>query len=75
MFGRAMRFKLEKKLVVQVRYFENMYCLKDADGIRIFTTSDEKMARRVLTVLNAYEHQRKFRAKPQKKIKPRKLRK
>lgn len=46
------RFKLEKKLYVQVRYYENLYSITDSRGERIYLGRDEKIARTVLSALN-----------------------
>jgi hypothetical protein len=46
------RFKLEKKLYVQVRYYENLYSITDSRGERIYMGRDEKTARIVLAALN-----------------------
>lgn len=46
------RFKLEKKLYVQVRYYENLYSITDSRGERIYMGRDEKTARIVLSALN-----------------------
>jgi hypothetical protein len=57
-------FILEKKLVVQVRYYEHMYMVSDRYGIRVYTGTDEKLAKTVLGILNgdaAREERRKER--------------
>jgi hypothetical protein len=46
------RFKLSKKLVAVVRYYETMYMISDQQGERIYTGNDEKTANAVLRILN-----------------------
>lgn len=45
-------FTLEKKLVVQVRYYEHLYMVSDKHGTRVYTGTDEKLAKTVLGILN-----------------------
>lgn len=49
------RFTLEKKMVVQVRYYEYMYVVRDGKGERIYTGTDEKFAKHVVRLLNGYD--------------------
>jgi len=49
---RKPRFTVEKKTVVQIRYYETMYLIHDGNGERIFAGSEES-AKRVLKLLNA----------------------
>jgi hypothetical protein len=46
------RYRLDKKLYVQVRYYENLYSITDGRGERIYMGRDEKVARMVLAALN-----------------------
>jgi hypothetical protein len=46
------RFSLEKKMVVQVRYYETMYLIHDRHGERVFAGTEEKTARTILGALN-----------------------
>lgn len=57
------KFTIEKKLVVQVRYYENMFIIRDGEGERVFTGSNEKEARKIKAILTAYY------AKPRKTAK------
>lgn len=53
-------------MVVQVRYYEYMYVIRDEKGERVYTGSDLKLARTVLGLLNGY-HARKAKRKVLKK--------
>lgn len=53
------RFTLSKKLVVQVKYYEQMFTISDSDGVRIYTGSDEKKAREILAALRGYYGKRR----------------
>lgn len=55
------RFKIAKKMVVQVRYYEQMYFITDTSGIRVYTGNDEKKAREILAALNGYYARKKSR--------------
>lgn len=46
------KFRLEKKLIAQVRFYETLYLVRDDRGERIYTGSEET-ARRILKALNA----------------------
>jgi hypothetical protein len=65
----AGKFTMEKKLVVQVRYYEHLFIIRDGEGERVFTGSDEKIARRVKAVLESYygNASKKKRTKPARK--------
>lgn len=51
-----------KKLVAQVRYYESFYIISDPDGVRVFTGVEEKVAKRVLAVLNGIRVRQKAAA-------------
>lgn len=59
------RFLLEKKMVVRIRYYENLYVIRDTQGERVYTGTDEKTAKTVLGLLNGY-YARKKRKKKRK---------
>lgn len=44
-------FKLEKKLIASVRYYETLYLIHDTQGERVYTGSEES-ARKILKLLN-----------------------
>lgn len=44
------KFNIEKKLAVQVKYFEELYLIKDASGEVIFTGTPE-MAKKIMRLL------------------------
>jgi len=54
------KFTIEKKMYAQVRYFETLYKIKDADGEVIFTGSEE-MAKKLLKILGTQKPKRKAR--------------
>lgn len=41
-------------MVVQVRYYEHLYILRDDQGERIYAGTDEKTAESILSILNGY---------------------
>lgn len=47
-----MRFTLEKKMVAQVRYYETLYVIRDGQGERVYTGTDEKTAHHIQRLLN-----------------------
>lgn len=49
------RFKLDKKLMVKVRYYETLFLINDKDGERVWTGTDEKTAKLILSILNGHE--------------------
>ena len=63
-----MKFRLEKKLVVKVKYYEHLFFIRDEDGETLFAGVDEGRAREVCTLLNAY-HDKKRRPPKQRRKK------
>ena len=66
----AMKFHLEKKsFVVKVKYYEHLFFIRDEDGEMLFAGMDERRAREVCTLLNAYHKKeiRRVKAKPIRK--------
>lgn len=55
-----MKFRLQKKLVVKVRYYEHIFYITDDQGEQLFVGTDEKRAQEILVLLNAY-HTKKSR--------------
>jgi len=71
-------FKLDKKLVVQVRYYEHLYVITDEFGGRVYTGTDEKVAKLILKTLTMYrlrESRRRPKPRPRKRAKRKPLRK
>ncbi len=62
-----MKFRLEKKLVVKVKYFEHLFFIRDEDGEALFAGADEARAREVMTLLNAYHNKKTRRLAPKKR--------
>lgn len=60
-----MKFRLEKKLVVKVKYYEHLYFIRDEQGETLFAGADETRAKEICTALNAY-HSKKRRARKRK---------
>lgn len=54
-------FTIEKKMVVQIRYYEHMYLIHDRKGERIYAGTDEKTANTVLALLNRHYTSKKKR--------------
>lgn len=54
------RFTIEKKLIVQVRYYEELYKIRDIKGEAVFVGS-EAMARKFLKLLNGEPVKRRKR--------------
>jgi hypothetical protein len=46
------RFKMERKLIAQVRYYEELYVITDLNGEKIFVGNPET-AKKYLKILNA----------------------
>lgn len=68
---KKVKFRLEKKMVVKVKYYEHLYFIRDQDGETLFAGADEGRAREVCTLLNAYHNKKKrvlrrFRKRVQK---------
>ena len=68
------RFSMERKMVVQVRYYDYLYVIRDKSGERVYTGPDEKTAKLILKALNGYTF-RRTRAKELAKRKKRKYKK
>ncbi len=49
-----MRFRLEEKIIAQVKYYEWFYVITDDKGDRLYTGTDEKTAKLILKILNGY---------------------
>jgi hypothetical protein len=62
-----MKFTVEKKLIVKVRYYEHLFFIRDSEGETLFAGVDEERAREVCILLNAYHHK-----KPRKPTRTRK---
>lgn len=45
------KFTIEKKLIAQVRFYEELFKIYDQNGEQIFTGS-ERMAKKILKMLN-----------------------
>lgn len=46
------RFSLEKKLIAQVKYYEELFVITDLNGEKIFV-GNEETAKKYLKILNA----------------------
>ena len=49
---RSRRYRMERKLVVQVRYYETMFLIRDEKGERIYAGVDEETSLGILRALN-----------------------
>lgn len=49
-----MKFRVEKKMIVKVRYYENLFFIRDSDGETLFAGMDEQRAKDVCKLLNVY---------------------
>ena len=67
-----MKFRIEKKLVVKVKYYEHLFFIRDEDGETLFAGADEARAREVCTLLNAYHNKKKKRVESRKRKSPKK---
>lgn len=47
----ASKFKVEKTMIAQVKYYETLHVIKDEKGQTIFT-GNEELAQRILKLLN-----------------------
>ena len=65
------KFKIEKKTIVQMRWFETLYVIKDENNETIFT-GNEELANRILKMLRAQSLKRKTIAMIKKKARRRK---
>lgn len=61
------RFTLTKKLVAQVRFYEQLYMISDTQGVRVYTGTDAAKAKEILAALNAYYVKRKPAKKGKRK--------
>lgn len=66
-----MRFRLDRKTVVKVRYYETMYFITDSNHERVFTGSDKVTAEKILKALNREHLTRPARARAATKKKSR----
>lgn len=54
------KFFVEKKFVAQIRFYEELYAVRDKNGETIFTGTPE-MARKILKLLNGGKSPRRSR--------------
>jgi hypothetical protein len=52
------KFRIEKKLIAQVRFYEELHCIRDQNGETIFAGTPE-MAQKILKMLNAQKRKAK----------------
>jgi len=48
-------------MIVQVKYYEYMYVITDDKGERVYTGTNEEIARTTLKLLNSYYQRKKLK--------------